>query len=62
MDECLSGGVMSYTWFKLYFETPSRVKRRYLDQTGQSGFDLAESVGGKKTRSPQLPKTVPFFD
>ena len=53
---------MSYTGFEIYFETPSREERRYLEQTGQSGFDLAESIGGKKTRSPQLPKTVPFFD
>jgi len=62
VDECLSRGLMSYTGFELYFELPSRVKRRYLEQTGQSGFDLAESIGGKKTRSPQLPKTVPFCD
>jgi RHS repeat-associated protein len=60
---CVSGKCpMPYSDLSSYVDALDRVTKTYIEKTGQSGFDLAESLSGKKTGGNQLPKTLPFCD
>jgi len=63
-ERCISPSAcpMPYKELSSYLEALERVERRYIEKTGQSGFDLASSLNGRRTRNIQLPKKLPFCD
>ena len=63
VNECLGGLCpMPYNELSSYQDAIDRTKRRYIEKTGESSFNLARSLSGKRTRNFQLPKSLPFCD